>query len=101
MKIRDLPPECNPHLKTLLSRAQALCGFAFVITDSYRPGDLLAHGDGDAVDIACDASSNRFLIVSALIKAGFKRIGVYPRHVHADLSVRLPFPVLFIGEYDA
>ena len=45
-----------------------------------------AHTLGRAVDIKCNTSRNRSLIVSALLKAGFKRIGIDKSFIHADDS---------------
>ena len=43
-----------------------------------------AHLTGNAVDIRCKDSHKRFLIIDALIKAGFNRIGVYDTFIHVD-----------------
>jgi hypothetical protein len=36
------------------------------------------------MDIACATSSDRFIIVNALLKAGFNRIGIANTYIHAD-----------------
>lgn len=96
----DSPELMNPALIRKLEIARCNARVPFVISSSYRLGDLLSHGDGDAVDIVCENSDERMRIVSSLLFAGFVRIGVYPRHVHADVSVRLPQNVFWIGDYD-
>lgn len=55
-----------------------------------------AHAEGKAVDIACSDSSIRYVIVLALLKAGFNRIGIAPTFIHADNSTKLPQRVLFL-----
>jgi len=45
-----------------------------------------AHKKGLAVDIKCEDSSYRFLLIPALIKVGFKRIGIYSSFIHCDLD---------------
>jgi zinc D-Ala-D-Ala carboxypeptidase len=60
--------------------------------------DASAHIKGVAVDLACASSRNRMKMVSALIVAGFKRIGVYDRHLHADCDPDLPQEVMWVGK---
>ena len=76
-------------------KARQLAGIPFVINSAYRSIDYenskgragtSAHTLGKAMDIRCHDSKNRFKIVDALIKAGFKRIGVYDTFIHADNS---------------
>jgi len=45
-----------------------------------------AHMKGLAADIKCEDSSYRFLLIAALMKAGFKRIGIYHNFIHCDLD---------------
>ncbi len=51
-----------------------------------------AHLTGEAVDIYCGTSLNRFKLVKALLSAGFNRIGIGFKglFVHADVSSTLP-----------
>lgn len=56
-----------------------------------------AHLKGLGVDLACHTSSDRFLMVQALLLAGFKRIGIYDKHVHADRDNSLPQLVIWTG----
>lgn len=78
-----------------LDTAREIAGIPFVLTSAYRSREwdqskgrsgTGAHTLGKAVDIRCNTSRNRFLIVNALLKAGFKRIGVAKTFVHADDS---------------
>jgi len=49
-----------------------------------------SHIKGLAADIKCDDSSYRFLLISALIKAGFKRVGIGKNFIHVDLDTDKP-----------
>ena len=70
-------------------------GIPLVITSAYRSPEwdksknrsgTGAHTLGRAIDIRCNTIQNRFLIVSALLKAGFTRIGIADTFIHADDS---------------
>lgn len=78
-----------------LDTAREIAGIPFVLTSTYRSPEhdrskgrsgTGAHTLGRAVDIRCNTSKNRFLVVNALLKAGFKRIGIAKTFVHADDS---------------
>lgn len=78
-----------------LDEARELAGIPFVINCAYRSkqwdlnkgrNGLSAHTSGYAVDIRCNTDKNRFKIIEALIKAGFKRIGIAKTFIHADCS---------------
>ena len=78
-----------------LDTAREVAGIPFVLTSAYRSPEhdrskarsgTGAHTIGRAIDIRCNTSRNRFLVVNALLKAGFKRIGVGKTFVHADDS---------------
>jgi zinc D-Ala-D-Ala carboxypeptidase len=97
----------RPELVRRLDEARELAGVPFRITSGYRSPSAnaavggvgnSAHGRGLAVDIACAGSRDRFHIVRGLFAAGFRRIGVYDRHVHADLDDSLPNPVCWTGD---
>lgn len=92
------PEKMSRRLMLSLDKARELAGIPFIITSSYRENDELAHGDGEAVDIRAWYGSSKFLIVRAAIDAGFNRIGIYDRHVHLDVSTRLPTNVIWIGK---
>ena len=79
-----------------LDTAREIAGIPFVLTSAYRSPEhdrskgrsgTGAHTLGRAVDIRCNKSRNRFLVVNALLKAGFKRVGIAKTFVHADDSV--------------
>ncbi len=73
--------------------ARELAGIPFIVNSAYR--DLAhehsrgrdgssSHVSGKAMDIRCQDSRSRFLIVNALIQAGFDRIGIANTFIHAD-----------------
>jgi len=98
----------NPRLVRWLNRAREIADVPFVVTSGSRcrdhdretyeklgkkwPGmsSHLPKGDDrftDAVDIRTLTSGNRFVILGALLEAGFKRIGFGNGFIHADVDV--------------
>lgn len=78
---------------TRLSEARRLAGVPFKINSGFRtqarnmlvggsPGS--SHLGGWASDIACRDGLSRQKILTALIQAGFKRIGIAATFIHAD-----------------
>ena len=55
-----------------------------------------SHCKGLAVDIACNDDERRFIMVSALLKVGFKRILIYDTFIHVDIDLEKSFPILQI-----
>ncbi len=90
----------DPVLVGMLDEARHIAGVPFVITSGYRAGDPRPHGHRVGVDLRCRLreSTKRSKMVFALRKAGFRRIGIYNKHVHADISIRLPQDVLWWGK---
>ncbi len=99
-EFKNCTPSCsiNDMQQSTLSKldtAREIAGIPFVINCAYRSIEweiskgregTSSHTTGNAVDIRCTKSRNRFLIVAALIKAGFTRIGIAKNYVHADDS---------------
>lgn len=78
--------------------AREIAGIPFVINSAYRSVEhdrargrsgKGAHPQGRAIDIRCNTDRNRFLIINALLKAGFTRIGIAKTFIHADDSQTL------------
>lgn len=90
----------DTELVAMLDRARAIAGVPFIITSGLRTeshNELLpesvkdsSHLTGNAVDLSCPDSLNRFAILKGLITSGFTRIGIYSSHIHADNSKTLP-----------
>lgn len=68
---------------------------AMIITSGYRcekhnkeVGGIegSAHIKGLAADIKYEDARHKFMLVNALMKAGFKRIGIYDSFIHVDLD---------------
>lgn len=81
-----------------LEEAREYAGIPFKITSGYRTKEHneelrkkgykasanSSHLIGKAADIAVGSGSERYIILNALIKAGFKRIGIAKTFIHAD-----------------
>jgi uncharacterized protein YcbK (DUF882 family) len=76
-----------------LDRARDIAGVPFVVNSGYRTqlhnakvggSDNSSHLKGYAVDLRCTDSRSRFKMFTALVKAGFTRIGVRKDFIHAD-----------------
>jgi len=76
-----------------LDKARAIADVPFKITSGYRSKETnkrvggvstSSHLKGLAADISCKDSSTRQKIVSALIQAGFTRIGIADTFIHCD-----------------
>lgn len=76
----------------------------FIITSGIRPHDTTvvglqsAHVTGQAVDLRAWTSRDRFYILKALFAVGFSRIGIYDKHIHADVSRIHDRDVVWTGE---
>ena len=93
-----------PVLVQRLDEARGIAGVPFVINSGIRTADRnaevggtheSAHITGHAVDIRCPSSRHRFLIVSALRDAGFRRIGIGSTFVHCDTDPDKPQDVIW------
>ena len=77
-----------------LDEAREYAGIPFVINSAYRSpshpesikNPTSSHIKGLAVDIRCNTSRNRFIILNALLAVGFTRIGIAKTFIHVDLS---------------
>ena len=77
----------------MLDKARGISGIAFNITSGTRCEECnlkaggktdSAHLRGYAADIKCEDSRSRALIIGGLVEAGFSRIGIHPKFIHAD-----------------
>ena len=92
----------NQEFLYKLDEARHTANIPFVITSGYRTEeyqeDLTRRGyktakkgtsphlKGVAADIACNNSTNRWIIINNLLLAGFTRIGIGDTFIHVDLS---------------
>lgn len=76
-----------------LDTARGIAGVPFVINSAYRTKEYekskgrdgtSSHIKGLAVDISANGSRKKFLIIDALLKTGFTRIGIGSDFVHVD-----------------
>lgn len=108
-EFRKCDPPCSiedmkPHFLETLDELRELCGIPLVLNCAYRSKEWdiaknrsgnSAHTKGLAVDIRCNTSRNRYIIVKSAVKLGFKRIGIGKTFVHLDLDEELPQEVMF------
>lgn len=87
--------DMNQATMSKFDTAREIACIPFVINSAYRSPEWErmkgrsgtgAHTLRRAMDIRCNSDRNRFVIVEALIKAGFTRIGIAKTYIHADDS---------------
>ena len=85
----------QPSTLQMLDSARGIAGIPFRINSGFRTKSRNAyvggsrdssHCYGYAVDIHCTDSRSRFIIINALLHAGFSRIGVGDTFLHVDNS---------------
>ncbi len=76
-----------------LEAARIIAGIPFIIRSAQRclahnkaegGSKTSSHLEGYAIDVEANNSRERFIIVDALIKAGFTRIGIGKTFIHFD-----------------
>lgn len=87
-----------------LNQAREIAGIPFRITSACRCEkhnrdvggvDSSAHVRGYAADIAVRGDRERYTVLNALIKAGFRRIGIARDFIHVDLDPAKNSPVIW------
>lgn len=77
----------------MLDKARGVAGVAFIINSGYRTKehnervggvDSSSHTKGYAADIKVKDGRQRYLIVRALMNAGFNRLGIASTFIHCD-----------------
>ena len=85
----------DPALVEMLDKARGFAGVPFIINSGCRcfqhnfdegGSPTSSHVRGFAVDIATETSMDRWLILYALIRVGFNRIGIGNGFIHADVD---------------
>lgn len=96
----------STELVDRLDYSRSLAGIPFRINSGFRCKQYnrkiggkprSAHLDGSAVDIKCPSGSIKATIVGSLFAGGIKRVGIYKNFVHADISKKLPYPMIWTG----
>lgn len=96
----------DKELCAMLDWARGRAGVPFIITCGVRTPEQndqvggvkdSSHIRGLAVDLACSDSFSRYKMVQSLLLAGFKRMGIYDKHIHVDRDTTLPEQVCWIG----
>ena len=89
----------DPFFLQLLDKARTHAQIPFRISSGYRTKEHnkkvggvpnSAHLKGLAADIVCNSSSDRYIILSALLHVGFHRIGIAENFIHCDVSTDKP-----------
>lgn len=91
----------KPELIARLDNARHEAGVPFKLTSTYRLDDkdkYKTHGRGYAADISCMKSRQRHHILRGLRAAGFTRIGIYNKHIHADCDPNEDQDVTWTGK---
>ena len=92
---KEIEENMQPHFLAKLDEAREYAGIPFVINSAYRSpthplsikNPTSSHIKGLAVDIRCNTSRNRFIILDSLIAVGFNRIGIADSFIHVDLDL--------------
>lgn len=109
----DRIPVCEHGAREFLARSlissvndlEGRLGFELHFNSGFRCPDCnrraggkpnSAHLRGLACDVAVPDSNTRFLIVSAALRCGFRRVGVGPNFIHLDCDESLPQGMLWV-----
>ena len=95
----------DPELWERLDMARRLADIPFTINSGARcvwhntrikGSPSSSHLKGLAVDIGCTTSQQRKKIVFALLSSGFKRIGIAPLFIHADVDSEKAQDIIYL-----
>jgi zinc D-Ala-D-Ala carboxypeptidase len=98
----DLPgsgAQMQPEFLAKLDEARHIAGVPFRINSGVRSeawnqrvngSKGSSHLTGWAADISATTSNRRYLVLSALIRVGFRRIGIADTFIHVDMDPDKP-----------
>ena len=92
---KEIEENMNADFLNKLDEAREIANIPFIINSAYRSPEhplsiknpSSSHIKGLAVDIKATDSRTRFIILNALINAGFNRIGIADTFIHVDLDL--------------
>ena len=94
--------EINPVAVKKLDDAMGYAGFFFKLRAAYKCPDHDTeegnHSNGCAFDVKYNNGEEYAKIVLGLLRAGFRRIGYYDNHIHADCCKGQPAPFMWWGK---
>lgn len=105
--LTKMPQELRTKLERIAKKFFASHKMRLIITSHYRTPEYnvkikgsptSAHLSGYAVDIACEHSDDRYALVQYALEEGIKRIGIYDKHIHIDVDLNKPHPVIWLGK---
>ncbi len=97
----------DPKLIAMLDIAREAMGAPLIITSGWRDPDKnmdvggvkdSSHEKGLGVDVRAPNDQYGKRVAYGLGMAGFKRVGFYDKHCHADIDETKPSPALWQGE---
>jgi len=93
------------ELIDMLNKARQNYGKPIRVTSGFRcflhnravgGSDTSSHTEGWAADLAVHNSRQRMELLSALLQAGFGRIGIAKTFIHVDVDPHKPFDVIWV-----
>ncbi len=92
---KEIEENMNADFLNKLDEAREIANIPFIINSAYRSPEhplsiknpSSSHIKGLAVDISAKDSRTRFIVLNALINAGFNRIGIADTFIHVDLDL--------------
>jgi hypothetical protein len=87
--------DMNQETMSKADKARDIAGIPMVVNCAHRSpawdkergrSGTGSHTKGRGLDFRCNSERNRFVLVAALLKAGFTRIGIAKTYIHADDS---------------
>lgn len=98
--------DINKTLVDILQRVREAYGKPIKITSGVRCKSYnetikgtnnSSHTRGNAVDIYCDDSHDRYKLVCLFLREGIDRLGLYENYIHVDLDENLYTGVIWIN----